>query len=213
MKKSTESYIPDLKELGLLMLGFLPWMLFLFFSGHTMLSLKIAVVISLVASVTIGFGDLKRGFILPWGTCIFFLICLITVVFLNNKWIAMEMDLVSNLALSAIMWFTVLIGKPFALQYARRGLPKELWNDEKFIRGCRFITVVWACLMTFAVLISILKRTTWLPFPIWVYFDITILNIVVGLTFTTIFKRKKRLQRERANVDKPDTLIPPGLCK
>lgn len=196
--KNTESFIPDLKELGLLMLGFLPWMLFLFFSGHTMLSLKIAVVISLVASVTLGFGDLKRGFILQWGTCIFFLVCLIMVVFLNNKWIAMEMDLVSNLALSAIMWFTVLIGKPFALQYARRGLPKERWNDEKFIRGCRFITVVWACLMTFAVLISILKRTTWLPFPKWVYFDITVLNIVVGLTFTTIFKRKKRLQRERA---------------
>jgi len=213
MKKSTESYIPDLKELGLLMLGFLPWMLFLFFSGHTMLSLKIAVIISLVASVTLGFGDLKRGFILQWGTCIFFLICLIMVDFLNNKWIAMEMDLVSNLALSAIMWFTVLIGKPFALQYARRGLPRELWNDEKFIRGCRFITVVWACLMTFAVLISILKRTTWLPFPNWVYFDINILNIVVGLTFTTIFKRNKRLQRERANVDKPNTLIPPGLCK
>ena len=213
MKKSTESYIPDLKELGLLMLGFLPWMLFLFFSGHTMLSLKIAVIISLVASVTLGFGDLKRGFILQWGTCIFFLICLIMVDFLNNKWIAMEMDLVSNLALSAIMWFTVLIGKPFALQYARRGLPRELWNDEKFIRGCRFITVVWACLMTFAVLISILKRTTWLPFPNWVYFDINILNIVVGLTFTSIFKRNKRLQRERANVDKPNTLIPPGLCK
>jgi len=180
------------------MLGFLPWMLFLFFSGHTMLSLKIAIVISLVASVTLGFGDLKRGFILSWGTFIFFLICLITVDFLNNEWMAMKMDLVSNLSLSAIMWFTVLIGKPFALQYARRGMPKELWNDEKFIRGCRFITMVWALLMTFAVLISILKRTTWLPFPNWVYFDITILNIMVGLTFTTIFKRKKRLKRERA---------------
>jgi carotenoid cleavage dioxygenase len=199
--KNNESFIPDLKELGLLMLGFLPWMLFLFFSGHTMLSLKIAIIISLVASVTLGFGDLKRGFILQWGTCIFFLICLIMIDFLNNKWMAKEMDLVSNLALAAIMWFTVLIGKPFALQYARRGMPKELWNDENFIRGCRFITVVWACLMTFAALISILKRTTWLPFPSWVYFDLTLLNIVVGLTFTTIFKRKKRLQRERTDAN------------
>jgi len=46
--------------------------------------------------------------------------------------------------------------KPFALQYAQRGMPKERWNDAGFIRGCRFITIVWACLMTFAVLISIL---------------------------------------------------------
>ncbi|MCK9422803.1 MAG: hypothetical protein M0Q38_09405 [Bacteroidales bacterium] len=199
--KNPESFIPDLKELGLLMLGFLPWLLFLFFSGNTMSSLKIAIVISLVTSVVFGFGDLKRGFILQWGTCLFFFICLITVDFLNNLWVAKEMDLLSNLALSTIMWFSVIIGKPFALQYARRGLPKEHWNDKNFVRGCRFITVVWACLMTFAVLISILKRTTWLPSSNGVYFDITILNIVVGLTFTTIFKRKKRLQREHVNVN------------
>jgi len=197
--RNTESFIPDLKELGLLMLGFLPWMLFLFLSGNTMSSLKIAIVISLVASFTLGYGDLKQGFILQWGTCIFFLICLIIVDFLNNLWIAKEMDLLSNFALAAIMWLSVLIGKPFALQYARRGLPKERWNDKNFIRGCYFITLVWACLMTLAVLISILKRTTWLPFPNGVYFDITILNIIIGLTFTTIFKRKKRLQREHAN--------------
>ncbi|MCK9204949.1 MAG: hypothetical protein M0P58_11020 [Bacteroidales bacterium] len=196
--KNPKSFIPDLKELGLLTLGFLPWLLFLFLSGNTMSSLKIAVIISLVASVTLGFGDLKHGFILQWGTCVFFLFCLIAVDFLNNVWVAREMDLLSNVALTTIMWFSVLIGKPFALQYARRGLPKEQWDDKNFIRGCRFITVVWACLMTFAVLISILKRTTWLPFTKGTYFDITILNIVAGLAFTTIFKRKKRLLREHA---------------
>ncbi len=198
--KDPKSFIPDLKELGHLMLGFLPWMLFLFFSGHTMFSLKVAIVISLLASVILGFHDLKRGLILTWGTCIFFIICLIMIDFMNNPWMAREMDLLSNLALAAIMWFTVIIGKPFALQYARRGLPKEQWNDENFIRGCLLITVVWACLMTFAVLISILRRTTWLPFPSWVYFDLTMLNILVGLTFTTIFKRKKRLHREGVDV-------------
>ena len=199
--KNTESFIPDLKELGLLMLGFLPWMLFLFLSGNTMSSLELAIVISLVVSVTLGFGDLTRGFILSWGTTLFFLICLILVDFLKNVWMAREMDLVSNLALSAIMWFTILIGKPFALQYAKRGMPKEKWKDENFIRGCRYITMVWAFLMTFAFLISVVKRTTWLPFPSWVYFDLTLLNIVVGLTFTTIFKRKKRLQRELGNAN------------
>ena len=196
--KNTESFIPDLKELGLLMLGFLPWMLFLFIAGHTMTSLKIAIIISFVTAVTLGFGDLKRGFILQWGTVIFFFSCIILVNLLDNVWMAREMDLVSNSALASIMWFTVVIGKPFALQYAKRGLPKERWSDPNFIRGCMLITVVWACLMTFAVLISVSRRTNWLPFPNWVYFDMTLLNIAVGLTFTTIFKRKKRLKRELA---------------
>jgi carotenoid cleavage dioxygenase len=196
--KNTGSFIPDLKELGLLMLGFLPWMLFLFIAGHTMMSLKIAIIISFVTAVTLGFGDLKRGFILQWGTCIFFFSCFILVNLLDNIWMAMEMDLVSKVALASIMWFTVLIGKPFALQYAKRGLPKERWNDVNFIRDCIIITVVWASLMTFAVLISVIRRTTWLPFPHWVYFDLTLLNIAAGLAFTTIFKRKKRLHRELA---------------
>jgi len=194
--ENTKSFIPDLKELGLLMLGFLPWMLFLFLAGHTMTSLKIAIIISFVTAVTLGFGDLKRGFILQWGTVIFFFICIILVNLLDNIWMATEMDLVSNTALASIMWFTVVIGKPFALQYAKRGLTKEVWSDVNFIRGCMLITVVWACLMTFAVLISVTRRTTWLPFPSWVYFDLTLLNIAAGLTFTTIFKRKKRLKRE-----------------
>ena len=198
--KNTESFVPDLKDLGLLMLSFLPWMIFLFIAGHTMTSLKIAIVISFVTAVILGFGDLKRGFILQWGTCIFFFSCIILINLLDNTWLAKEMDLVSNLALASIMWFTVVIGKPFALQYAKRDLPEETWNNAHFIRGCMIITLVWACLMTFAVLISVIRRTTWLPFPSWVYFDLTLLNIAVGLAFTTIFKRKKRLARELAAV-------------
>ena len=194
--ENTKSFMPDLKELGLLFLGFLPWMLFLFIAGHTMASLKIAIIISFVTAITLGFGDLRRGFILQWGTVIFFFSCIILVNLLDNVWMAREMDLVSNSALASIMWFTVLIGKPFALQYAKKGLPKEQWNNAKFIHGCMIITVVWACLMTFAVLISVTRRTNWLPFPNWVYFDLTLLNIAAGLTFTTIFKRKKRLARK-----------------
>jgi hypothetical protein len=197
--KNTNSFLPDLKELGLLMLGFLPWMLFLFLSGHTMVSLKIAIVVSLVTTVTVGFRDLKRGFILQWGTLVFFTVCLVTVVFLNNIWMAMEMDLLSNLALAGIMWFTVAIGKPFALQYARLGLPRERWNDPKMIRGCMLITLVWAGLMTFAVLISVTKRSGWVSWPGWVWFDLSLLNIIAGLAFTTVFKRRKRLQRSVGN--------------
>jgi carotenoid cleavage dioxygenase len=199
--KNPKSIIPDLKELGLLMLGFLPWILFLFLSGNTLNSLKIAVVVSLVACLVLGFGDLKRGFILSWGTLIFFVLCLILIDFLNVVWIAKEMDLLSNLAISSIMWFSVIINKPFALQYAQMGVPKEHWSDKGFIHGCMFITIFWACLMTFAFLISILKRTHWLPLSMDFYYGLTILNIVGGLTYNTYFKRKKRLQRELAAVN------------
>lgn len=187
----------DIKELGVLLIGFIPWLLFLLLSGHSMTSLEISIIVSLLASLIFGFGDLKRGYILTWGTLLFFCFCAVFVNLLNVFWVATYMDLLSNSALAGIMWLTILVGKPFALQYARRDVPKEQWNDPKFIQGCRFITLVWACLMSIAVGLSILRRSSMVDLPGWVYFDASLCIILTGLTVTTLFKRRKRLQREK----------------
>lgn len=62
----------------------------------------------------------------------------------------------------------------------------------------RLITLVWAYLMTLSVLVSVIRRIPLVHFPGWVYFDVTICIILTGLTYTTVFKRQKLLQRERA---------------
>ena len=195
--KSSESILPDLKELGGLILGFLPWLLFLFLSGNTFASLERANVISLITCLLFGFGDLKRGFILQWGTILFFSLCVITVNLFHIVWMAMYMDLLSNSALAFVMWFTLLLGKPFVLQYARRDLPQEQWNDPRMIQGCRLLTIVWASLMSLSVILSIVKRTSWLNWPGWVYFGLSPVIIISGLAYTTVFKRQKRLKRLR----------------
>lgn len=188
----------ELKDLGLLLLGFMPWLLFLFISGHSLLSLERAIIICLIASLALGFGDLKRGYILQWGSLLFFAVCALLVNVLSVVWVAEQMDLLANVTLAGIVWLTILIGRPFALQYARRDLPKEQWNDKKFIQGCRFISIVWAILMTLSVGISILRRVPAVKAPSWVYFTSSICLIIAGVTFTTIFKRQKRLEREKA---------------
>ena len=188
----------DIKALGVLLLGFIPWLLFLLLSGHSLTSLEHAIIVSLFASLIFGFRDLKRGYILTWGTFLFFCFCAVFVNLLNVLWVATYMDLLSNTALASIMWLTILVGKPFALQYARGDVPQEQWKDPKFIQGCRFITLVWAYLMSLAVGLSVLRRSSILSLPAWVYFDASLCIILVGLTITTLFKRKKRLQREKA---------------
>jgi hypothetical protein len=187
----------DLKELGGLLFGFIPWLLFLFISGHSLISLERALIVCLIVAVIFGFGDLRRGYILSWGTVLFFGACVVLVNIFKVVWVASYMDLLSNLMLAGIMWISIMVGMPFALQYARKDLPKEQWNDPKFIQGCRWITLVWAYLMSLSVLVSIIRRSPALHFPGWVYFDTTILIIVTGLTITTLFKRQKRLQREK----------------
>jgi hypothetical protein len=188
----------DIKELGVLLLGFVPWLLFLLLSGHSLTSLEHAIIVSLLASLTFGFRELKRGYILTWGTLVFFCFCAVFVNLLGVLWVATYMDLLANTALAGIMWLTILVGKPFALQYARGDVPKEQWNDPTFIQGCRFITLVWAWLMSIAAGLSVLRRSSMVDLPGWVYFDASLCIILTGLTFTTLFKRKKRLQREEA---------------
>jgi hypothetical protein len=192
---SSESILPDLKELGGLVLGFLPWLLFLFLSGHTLASLERATVISLAASLAFGFRELKQGFILSWGTLLFFAICVIMVNLFHVIWVAMYMDLLSNSALAFVMWLTLLMGKPFVLQYARRDLPAERWNDPGMIHGCRQMTIVWASLMSVSVVLSIIRRSSFFHFPGWFYFGLSLVIIVSGLAYTTVFKRQKRLKR------------------
>jgi len=195
MTNASKSILPDLKELGSLVLGFLPWLLFLFLSGKTLVSLERAIIISLITSIIFGYRDLKLGFILSWGTLLFFVFCAIMVNLFHVIWVAMYMDLLSNSALAFVMWLTLLLGKPFVLQYARRDLPRERWDDPGMIKGCRQMTIVWASLMTVSVVFSIVRRSSLFHWPGWVYFGLSLVVILTGLTYTTIFKRQKRLKR------------------
>lgn len=187
----------DLRDLAGLLLGFLPWLLFLFLSGHTLASLERGIIISLAVSVVFGLGGLKRGFILQWGTLVFFAAAFVLVNIMKTVWVAENMGVLTNLFLAGLMWFTVIIGIPFALQYARAGLPKEQRDDPNLVRGSRFITIVWAVLMTISTAVAVFRKADLVSLPEWVYFDISLLIIFGGLGYTTLFRRKKRAQRER----------------
>lgn len=189
----------ELKELGALLLGFVPWLLFLFFAGHSLQSLEWATLLCLAASLTFGFGELRSGFILQWGTLLFFTFCAFSVNVLHIVWIATHMDLLANLSLAGIIWLTLASGRPFALQYARKNLPKERWNDPKVVETCRFITLVWGILMLLTVGVSIYRRTPAPQATEQVYFGISLCLISAGVIFTTAYKRRKRLEREKQN--------------
>lgn len=187
----------DLRDLAGLLLGFMPWLLFLFLSGHTLASLERGIIISLVVSVVFGLRGLWRGFILQWGTLIFFSAAFVLVNIMETVWVAENMGILTNSFLAGLMWFTLIIGRPFALQYARAALPKEQWHNPGLIRSGRFITIVWAVLMTISAAVSVFRKAELVSLPDWVYFDISLLIIISGLAYTTFYRRKKRMERER----------------
>lgn len=192
----------EARDIGRLLLGFTPWLLFLFLSGQSMQSLEVAIWLSLAASLTFGLSELRSRFILAWGTLGFFAACAVLVNGLHVAWVAIHMDVLANLSLAAIVWATLLAGRPFALQYARRDLPRERWNDPELIRGCRIITLVWALLMSLAAAVSLYKHTSAPQASRPAYFAISLALILIGVSFTTVFKRQKRIARERAEAER-----------
>ena len=127
----------DLIEILKFLLGFASWIVFLFLSGSTLTSLERALIISFIISVILGYKQLRSGFILQWGSVLFFAWCIIMVNFLQNVIIAKNMGIIANGFLASIIWLTILVGKPFTLQYAREDLPRDRWNDPRLVRSCR----------------------------------------------------------------------------
>jgi len=181
-----------LKELLKFLSGFVPWILFLFLSGHALASLERSVIICLLASIIFGFRELRKGFILQWGTLFFFTGCAIALNLMNIMFVAKNMGIISSGFLASLIWLTIIIGKPFTLQYARADLPRERWDDPKIMRSCRFVAIIWALLLTLSTSISYFKTLKPTLYPDWVYFDISIGIILTGIIFTTLYKKHKR---------------------
>lgn len=181
-----------LKEIFTFLLGFALWILFLFISGDTLASLERAIVICLAASVIFGFHDLRKGFILQWGSLLFFVSCAILVNHFKLVVVAKNMGIIANGFLASIIWITILIGKPFTLQYAKADLPKERWNDPQLIQSCRFIAIVWGVLLTFSASLSLIKAQNPSLYPGWVYSSISIGTMLVGTIFTQWYKKRRR---------------------
>ncbi len=195
----------ELAELGSLLLGFAPWVLFLFLSGHSLTSLERALLVSLGASVVFGFSELRAGFVLQWGSLIFFAGSLLLIAVFHFYWLADHMDLVANGSLAAIVWATILSGRPFALQYAQRSAPAEHRNDPALRAACFRISLFWAVLMTVATGMAVYRRSPGPQATESTYFLLTLLIITSGIAGTTIYKGHLRRKKSASPIP-PDRL-------
>ena len=185
----------DLKELLFFMLSFIPWLLFMVIPADSLEGLKLSIAVCFAASLVIGFGDLKKGMILAWGTLLFFIACIVLVNFLNVVWVAENMGALANGVFAAIVWVSILVGSPFALQYARQEVPRERWNDPHLVSGGLHISLFWGVMMTASTLIAVVEKI--LGTSSSFNFNLSLLMIGVGAGYTTLFKRKKRIEREQ----------------
>ncbi len=187
--------IDELREIVKFLFGFLAWIVFLLLPTNGWEPLRRAVVISLIISVVFSWKQLRDGFILAWATVAFFLLCAIAFYGFEWIWLANHMAIIANTFLAGIIWFTVLIGKPFTLQYARADLPPEQWYDEGLVRSCRTIAIFWGMLLPVPVAFNVFQLFYPTALPGAVYFSISVFCIFFGIFGTRVYTRLKRKQR------------------
>jgi len=133
-----------------ILVGFAPWIIFGILVGHDkMLEASSIALIATLAGIA---GDVRKGRsvkVLTAGTFIFFLAFAVATFFVSHALLGRWANLMSNAALAAITLVSIVIRKPFTMQYARESVPKEYWDTPQFLRANLVITWVW--LAAFAV--------------------------------------------------------------
>jgi hypothetical protein len=132
-----------MKQLISILLGFLPWIAFGVISGPSLWRLNAAIIVALALVPIMGYKQLAKGFILTWGSLLFFSVLLVLVVLLRNLWVINHLSILANGTLAAIAWLSIFMGKPFVLQYARETAPPERQASPVFYSTCRTLSVVW----------------------------------------------------------------------
>lgn len=182
-----------MRELVKLVIGFLPWIAFGLLAGPSILRLELAMGACLGLSLVIGFKELKKGFILTWGTVIFFAFGLFMVIGEDNMWFVNHLSVLVPATLAAIAWVSLLVGKPFVLQYARESADPSIWEKPGFIAVCRHLTLVWGTLFVFSTLVALAKYLH-LGGPGWLYSVLSTGPTLCGVAYTEWYKKRKQAE-------------------
>jgi hypothetical protein len=128
--------------------SFAPWIAFLILARDTVLRVEVGLLVALGLSVVMALLRLNRGIIMYIGLA-FFTAATIAVLAFHDMWTLKYLGVLANGALALGSWITLLIGKPFTLEYARQHTDPARWNDPLFIRTNVQLKAVWAAAFTF----------------------------------------------------------------
>ena len=133
--------------------SFLPWISFSVLSAiYPLWSLPSAILLSLCS-----INKLMNGFVLDWGSLIFFIVVFIDVQVFHNLWLIHHMSIIVSFFFVAIAGFSLLINKPFTLQYAKLEVEKDKWNSPHFFRINQLMTGGFGIIFLIMALITLYR--------------------------------------------------------
>jgi hypothetical protein len=134
-------------------------------------------------------GFHRKPKILEIGTAILFGGLALYATLGGPVWSIVGVRLRVDAGLLLIVLTTLLVGKPFTLQYAREQVPQDLWDTPQFIRSNYVITGVWSGAFLILVLADLIMiYRTDMPPKIGIL--ATVLALVGAFKFTQWYPEK-----------------------
>jgi hypothetical protein len=177
-----------------LLLAFAPWLSFLVIARGSLFNLKLGLIVALVLSLIMGVAKLHRGVIL-WAGLIFFIFASLAVVAFDNMWTAQHMGILANGMLAGSTWLTVVMKKPFTLDYAREHTDPSLWNSPPFLKTNYLLTSVWGAVFSVNIIMAYGKMEHFVLSELG-YEIVTYLFLIGTAIFTNWYPKYVRRQRE-----------------
>ena len=178
-----------------LVLSFAPWLAFLLIARDSLLRVNIGLIVGLALSIALGFARINKGIIL-WASLAFFACAVTAVTVLHDMWTLRYMGVLANGTLAAVMWLTILIGKPFTLEYAREQAAPALWSSPAFMSTNNVISAVWAASLSLNTALAFGKMRTLLV-PDVAYDVVSYATLLGAIVFTIWYPRHVRKKASR----------------
>ena len=183
-----------------MLLSFSPFIVFALLAGRTPLPAALFSAAALSAALLLRErlrAPRRTLKLLEIGTALLFGGLGAWVLATRGDWRVAEVRLAVDIGLLLIVLFSIAIGQPFTLQYAREQVPPEVAALPQFRRINHVLTGVWA--LAFAVMAGadfVMARVP--SVPLWVGIAITVAALAGAVRFTRWYpEHRRRLAQQR----------------
>jgi len=178
-------------------LGFAPWIVFWILSGND--SFFEAILVAGIVALLLSASRFIKGKIklLEIGSLIFFALMTVAAFAADPPWLEKWTHVLGNAALTVIALVSVLVGKPFTLQYAKEQVAPEIWEKPGFFTTNLHITLVWCACFVLQTVSSALT-ITWPHHETWFSWIIPTASFVAAIKFTAWYPEYRRAKYGQA---------------
>lgn len=147
----------SLKQAAKILVSLTPLFAFWFISlGNSLLALEIGIYTGIALLAVMAVMRLARGTML-WATAAFFVVALVFAAWLKDEWVIRHLGVIVSATLFGAVMLSMILDRPFVLEYARQGAPPEQRESASFVRTCFVLTSFWAAVLFVMTLLSVVQ--------------------------------------------------------